>query len=533
MSQIGKPPCDDALILRGGPATPCAPSSQRWVLVAAIIGSSMAFLDGTVVNVSLPAIQRDLHATAFEAQWVVESYALFLAALLLVGGSLGDRFGRRRIFAIGVAVFTVASIACAASGAVERLIVARALQGVGAALLVPGSLALISASFQQRERGRAIGTWSGFSGITAALGPVLGGALVDHYSWAWAFLINVPLAIVALAIAWRHVPESRGIAATGGLDVGGALLATVALGGIVYAFIEAPTQHWHAVPVRAALLAGIAAAVVFALMEQRVRSPMLPLALFRNRDFSGANLLTLLLYAALGGGLYFFPLTLIQVQGYTAAAAGAALLPFILIMFVLSRWAGSLVDRFGPKLPLVAGPVIAAVGFALFALPAAGADHASYWSSFFPAVIVLGLGMTVTVAPLTTTVMNSVGPDLAGIASGVNNAVSRTAALLAIAVFGMVMAWAFEADMDQRLREARVPPEVSAFLETQRSKLAGADFPPGTDAAVASTLKRAVQRSYASGFRWIMLLSAGLALLSALSAWVLVAGGRRVTRPDR
>ncbi|MGH8518380.1 MAG: MFS transporter [Panacagrimonas sp.] len=253
--------------------------------------------------------------------------------------------------------------------------------------------------------------------------------------------------------------------------------------------------------------------------ESRPPSARCPLQLFRIRNFSGANLLTLLLYAALGGGLYFFPLNLIQVQGYTATAAGAALLPFILIMFVLSRWAGSLVDRFGSKLPLVVGPVTAAAGFALFALPDIEADH---WIAFFPAVLVLGIGMTVTVAPLTTTVMNSVGPDVAGIASGVNNAVSRTAALLAIAIFGMVMAWAFETALHERLREAGVSQEISAFLDGQRGRLADAALPPGVDATVASALRRTVQLSFVSGFGWIMLLSAGLALLSALVAWVLV-----------
>jgi len=388
-------------------------------------------------------------------------------------------------------------------------------------------LALISASFPARERGRAIGTWSGFTGITAAIGPVLGGFLVDHHSWVWAFLINVPLAIVVLAITWWRVPESRGASATGGVDAWGALLATLGLGGIVYAFIEAPTQQWGSTAVLAALLVGIAAAVAFVVVELRARTPMLPLRLFRIRNFGGANLLTLLLYAALGGGLFFFPLNLIQVQGYSATAAGAALLPFILIMFVLSRWAGTLVDRFGSRLPLLVGPVIAAGGFTLFAVPSVEAD---YWSTFLPAVVVLGIGMTVTVAPLTTTVMNSVGPDLAGVASGVNNAVSRTAALLAIAIFGMVMAWAFEASLHDRLREAGVPHEISAFMDAQRSKLAGAALPPGVDAAVAATLRRAVELSYVSGFRWIMMLSAGLALMSALAAWALIEGKARATQ---
>ena len=302
MAQIGKAPCDDTLILHGtGPQEgACPDASKPWVLAAAIVGSSMAFIDGTVVNVALPAIQADLRATAFQAQWVVESYALLLAALLLVGGALGDHFGRRRIFAIGVGIFAIASVACGLSANVQQLIAARAAQGIGGALLVPGSLALISAAFPEKERGKAIGTWSGFSGITAAAGPVLGGFLVDHFSWAWAFLINVPMALLVMWIVWRHVPESRGSSASGGLDFPGALLATAGLGGIVYAFIEAPTQHWNSPAVLAALAIGIAGSAGFIAAERKARTPMLPLALLRIGNFSGANLLTLLLYAALG-----------------------------------------------------------------------------------------------------------------------------------------------------------------------------------------------------------------------------------------
>jgi EmrB/QacA subfamily drug resistance transporter len=526
MAQIGKPPCDHALILHGAAAHEggCPEASKPWVLAAAIVGSSMAFIDGTVVNVALPAIQADLRATAFQAQWVVESYALLLAALLLVGGALGDRFGRRRVFAIGVTVFALASVGCAFAGSVQQLIAARAVQGLGGALLVPGSLALISAAYPEKERGRAIGIWSGFSGITAAAGPVLGGFLVDHFSWTWAFLINLPMALLVLWIAWRHVPESRGASAGGGLDIAGALLATAALGGIVYAFIEAPTRHWDSPMVLAALGIGLAASAGFVAVERSTRTPMLPLGLLRSGNFGGANLLTLLLYAALGGALYFFPLNLIQVQGYSAMAAGAALLPFILIMFALSGWAGQLVDRFGPRLPLVAGPAIAAVGFALFALPGVGA---SYWQGFFPAVVVLGLGMTVTVAPLTTTVMNAVDPGQAGVASGVNNAMSRAAAVLAIAVFGVVMAWAFDAALAEGLRGIGASPEVSAFLEAERSKLAGAALPPGLDAETAAAVERVVAKAFVTGFRWVMLLSAGLAVLSALSAWRMIDGAHR------
>jgi EmrB/QacA subfamily drug resistance transporter len=527
MTQIGKPPGDDNQIRHGCEQAGCPPASKPWVLAAAIIGSSMAFIDGTVVNVALPAIQADLHATAFQAQWVVESYALFLAALLLVGGSLGDHFGRRKIFAIGVALFALASAGCALAGDVRQLILARAVQGIGGALLVPGSLALISASFPEKERGRAIGTWSGWSGITAAIGPVAGGFLVDHYSWIWAFLVNVPMAVIVLLIVWRHVPESRGGDVAAGLDLWGAALATIALGGVVYGFIEAPTQGWTSPAVSGALVACGVASVAFVVVELRVRSPMLPLSLLRIGNFGGANLLTLLLYAALGGGLYFFPLNMIQVQGYSATVAGAALLPFILIMFAFSGWAGQLVDRFGSRLPLVVGPSIAAVGFALFAVPGVGAN---YWTAFFPAVVVLGLGMTITVAPLTTTVMNAVGPESAGIASGVNNAVSRAASVLAIAVFGVVMAWAFDAQLGEGLRGIGASPETIASIEAQRSQLAGATLPAGVDAAAAATLRQTVNASFVSGFRWIMLICAGLALMSALSAWVLI-GRRQRTAP--
>ena len=525
MPQIGKPPCDDALIRHGSASAPLASATKRWVLVATIIGSSMAFVDGTIVNVALPSIQRDLQATASNMQWVVESYTLFLASLLLVGGSLGDHFGRRKVFLIGVAIFAAASVGCALSGDINMLILARGIQGIGGALLVPGSLALISASFPESERGRAIGTWSGFSGITAAIGPVAGGWLVDHYSWVWAFLINVPLALAVLIIGWRHVPESRSTPAQR-LDGWGALLATIGLGGIVYAFIEAPSRHRGSAAVLAALLTGCAAMALFLVVESRGRSPMIPLSLFKIHNFAGANLLTLWLYAALGGGIFYFPLNLIQVQGYSATAAGAALLPFILIMFVLSRWAGKLVDRCGSRLPLVVGPAIAACGFALFALPGIGG---SFWLTFFPAVVVLGLGMTVTVAPLTTTVMNSIGAEHAGIASGVNNAVSRTAALLAIAVFGMVMAWTFDSSLSEKLTAIGASREVSTFLDGQRDKLAGASLPSNIDGASAAMIRRAIDESFVAGFRRVMLLSAGLALLSALAAWVLIDGKKNVS----
>jgi EmrB/QacA subfamily drug resistance transporter len=525
MSHIGKSPCDEGAVLYGTARAPCADAAQRWTLAAAILGSSMAFLDGTVVNVALPAIQHDLHANASQAQWVIESYALFLAALLLVGGALGDRFGRRRIFLIGVAVFTLAGTACAFSAGVGALIAARAVQGVGAALLVPGSLALISASFPQERRGQAIGTWSAFSGIAAAVGPVVGGFLVDRYSWTWAFLINLPLGAVLLGLCITKVPQDRTTHdRRPGLDIAGATLATLGLAGIVFAFIEAPNLGWSAAAVPGTLLGGTLALVLFLVVEALSRAPMLPLSLLRIRNFAGANLLTLLLYAGLGGGLYFFPLNLIQVQGYGAAAAGAALLPFVAIMFALSRWAGKLVDRFGPRPPLVVGPLIAAAGFALFALPGVGG---SYTLGFLPAVSVLGFGMAVTVAPLTTTVMNSVGSELAGLASGVNNAVSRAGALLAIAVFGVVMRAAFDPALESRIAALHLPRAVQREIEEQRPRLAAMTPPADVDPMTAASIRRAVGEAFVAGFRRVMLVCAALALLSALSSWLLIGGAPR------
>jgi EmrB/QacA subfamily drug resistance transporter len=524
VSHIGRPPCDAGAILHGANATACPKVQRRWTLVAAIIGSSLAFVDGTVVNVALPAIQRDLGADASDAQWVIEAYALLLAALLLVGGALGDRYGRRLVFMAGAAIFCAASLGCALSDTVHALIGARAVQGIGAALLVPGSLSLISATFPESERGRAIGTWSAFSGITAAVGPVIGGFLVDHYSWRWAFLVNLPLGAVLLAICALRVPESRGGAAQDrSIDVPGALLATVALAGIVYALIEAPVAGWRSRDVLAALVVGIAALALFLRVEARRAAPMLPLSLFDVRDFAGANLLTLLLYAALGGGLFFFPLNLVQVQGYDATAAGAALLPFIAIMFLLSRWAGKLVDTWGARPPLIVGPLVAAAGFALFARPSI---DASYWGAWLPAVCVLGLGMSITVAPLTTTVMNSVGDARAGIASGVNNAVSRAAGLVAIAVFGLLMTRAFDATLDERLAHLQAPPAMVDAVKQQRQRMAGIALPADADPTAASALREAIGESFVAGFRRVMLLCAGLGVLSAASAWWLI-GARR------
>jgi EmrB/QacA subfamily drug resistance transporter len=489
----------------------------------------MAFIDGTVVNVALPALQRSLGATLASSQWIVEAYELMLAALLLIGGAAGDRYGRRLVFVIGVVVFTVASMLCGLSISVGMLIAARALQGVGGALLIPGSLALLSASFDPERRGRAIGTWSGFTAITGAFGPALGGFLIDHTTWRSVFFLNVPLALAALVLTFRYVPESHNDASPKRIDGWGAALVAVALGGMVYALIGSQTAGWADRRVQAALLIGVSTLAVFFVVESRQPAPILPLVLFRSRDFAAANLLTLLLYAALGGSLFFLPLNLIQVQGYPAAAAGAALLPLVLLMFVLSRWAGGLVDRYGAKLPLAVGPAIAATGFALFAAPHIGG---SYWTTFFPAALVLGFGMTLTVAPLTTTVMQAVAPEAVGVASGINNAVASVAGLLAIASLGIVMSATFNTDLQRRLAAAAVPAATGEAVIAQHAKLAAIEPPAGASADLQAAVRHAVDEAFLSGFRRVMWIAAALALMSAVSGWAMIGDPAQKPNPN-
>ena len=526
MAHIVKTPCDEGVI-QAAPQTgklnqPVTRPSGTWVLVATILGSSMAFIDGTVVNVALPVLQTDLKATVADVQWVVEAYALFLSALILVGGSLGDHYGRRRIYATGIILFTLASVVCGFAPNITVLIVARAIQGVGGALLVPGSLAIISASFDSQQRGKAIGTWSGFTAITSALGPVLGGWLVQYASWRWVFFINVPMAIIVLIVLFWRVPESYDEEdARVRLDWRGALLATLGLGGVVYGLIEANNLGLGDPQVILALVVGVASLIAFLVVEVRSPNPMVPLSLFRSRTFSGANLLTLLLYAALGGALFFLPFNLIRVQGYSPTAAGAANLPFILIMFFLSRWSGGLVARYGAKLPLIVGPIIAAIGFVLFALPDIGG---SYWTTFFPAVVVLGIGMAISVAPLTTAVMGAVSAQRAGIASGINNAVARTAGLLAVAVLGIVALLVFSTSLGNQLAALPIPTEVRNMLLAQQSKLVGIVIPPGLSSTTQAAVQRAIDESFVSSFRVIMLIAAGLALVSAISSFLLIEG---------
>ena len=517
-----KTPCDEGVIRARSASAPCA-IARPWILAGTILGSSMAFIDGTVVNIAVPTLQTTFHATVVDVQWVVESYGIFLSSLILAGGALGDLFGRRRMFLIGVGVFAAASTACGLASSIHALIVARCVQGIGAALLVPGSLAIVSASFDEESRGKAIGTWSGFTAITTAFGPVLGGWLIQYASWRWAFLLNLPLAIAVIAISLRHVPYSRGSEAKQ-VDWRGSFLATAGLAGVVTGFLESARLGWRNPLVLACLIGGFVILILFLANEARVPLPIVPLGLFKSRSFLGANVLTLLLYATIGIFFFLFPMDLIQVQRYSSTAAGSAMLPIILLMFLLSRWSGGLVKRYGGRIPLIIGPLVVAAGFVMFATsPHSGV---SYWETYFPASLVLGLGMAITVAPLTTVVMSSVEQQYAGTASGINNAVARIAGVLAIAVFGTVMVKVFDSHLEQDLSELQLPSNVVHEIRAREIELAGLELPQGLDSNTTTALRRAISEGFLSGLRVVLVCCAGLSVGSAAAAWRLIAPAR-------
>jgi EmrB/QacA subfamily drug resistance transporter len=489
---------------------PAESPAERRVLLVAILGSAMAFLDSTVVNVSLPALQTAFHATGSQLQWIVEAYALMLAALILAGGAIGDQLGRKKVFLSGVVLFAAASAWCGATSTIHGMIAARSIQGVGAALLIPGSLSLLTGIIPEERRGAAIGIWSGATALTAAGGPVLGGWLVQHVSWRGIFLINLPFAIAVVLLSLKGVPESKQQDSRG-IDWAGSALASLGLGFVTYALLEFPANGWRVLP------AGVCGTILLALfvsVEARSSKAMAPLELFRSRDFLGANLLTFFLYSALSAVMYYIPLALIQVQHRSPTSAGAALLPVVLMVFALSRWSGSLVQRYGAALPLKIGPAIVAVGLVLFALPGL---QSNYWTSWFPAGMVFGFGLAISVAPLTTVVMSSVVDEHAGSASGVNNAVSRVAALLALAVFGVILHTTFVHGLHHRMEAAHIPLAVQQAVTAQQNRLAAIET-HDPQAALA------VSWAFLTGIRRVMLVSAVLCVIASLCAWMLSEG---------
>ncbi|MBO8196278.1 DHA2 family efflux MFS transporter permease subunit, partial [Streptomyces oryzae] len=454
-------------------------TTGRWVLLATVLGSAMGFLDATVVNVALPAIGRDIGADVSELQWVLDGYLLTLAALILLGGSLADRYGRRRVFTLGVVCFMIPSVLCAVAPTAGVLILARALQGVGAALLTPGSLAIIQATYRAADRPSAIGAWSALTGVASALGPIVGGYLIDAFSWRWIFLLNVPIGLFVVAVTARRVPESRDPAATGRLDLRGAALATVGLAGITYALIEGPRGESPGWLTGAALVLGLGALTGFAQTERRATSPMLPPGVFTARQFLSANAVTFVVYAALGGVFFLLVVFLQTSLGYTPLYAGAASLPVTLLMLALSSRAGALAQRIGPRIPLTVGPLLLAAGMLLMLRIQVGEGSlGAYAVSVLPAVVVFGLGLTTTVAPVTATALAAAPAEHSGVASGVNNAVSRVAQLAAVAALPVL------------------------------AGIGGSDFQD--------------PRAFADGFRAAMLITAGLAVAGALLAFATI-----------
>ena len=509
MLSVARSHCDQAQIRasRASPA-PLSGLRKRMTLVTTILGSSMAFIDASVVNVALPTIQRDLGAGAATTQWFANAYLLTLGAFVLIGGSAADHYGRRRVFMSGVIVFALASVACGLAPDPTALVVSRAVQGCGAALLTPASLAMLGASFGEGDRNRAIGLWAGFGALTSAIGPVLGGWLVDQLSWRAIFLINIPLAAGAVIFATLFACESRD-PREGPLDWPGAISIAASLASFAWALGEIPASGLSNISVIAGLSFGACALAAFLVIEAKAGDDaMMPLAFFRSRSFSGTNALTLLLYFALGGLMYFLPFGLIRIGGYSATQAGAALLPLALMLGFGSTFAGMLADRYGARLLLSGGPLLAAAGLAMLGF----ADlSAPYYASVLPAVLVMGIGMTITVAPLTATVMTALGDEHAGVASGVNNAVARIAGLLAVAILGAVLFASFRSGLNGADRAA-----ATSALDAVMSGRADAIDPHATDA-------------FGFAFRTVMFTSGASAALGALVGWfsIAVGGGSR------
>lgn len=495
-----------------------------WVLAATILGSSMVWIESSALNVALDAIQQALGATATQLIWIVNIYLLLLAAFILISGALGDRYGRKRVFALGIAVFTVASVACGLAPSTTFLIGARAVQGLGGALMVPGSLAIITASIAEQDRGRAIGIWSSASAVTTLIGPVLGGFLASAGLWRGVFFLTVPIAAIVF-LTLPKVPESRDEHAPRELDYAGALVLALGLGALTYGALQLGevsglnTRAWIAL---GAIVGGLALMGLFVWIEQRSDHPMMPLSLFTSQTFTGTNAMTACLYAGLAGALLFVPLNLIQVQGYSATLAGLATLTTSVLLAVLSPWAGGQLQRWGPRVMLTIGPVVAGAGFALLALPGVTGGPREYWLSFFPGLAVLGIGMGITVAPLTTTVMSAVSSEQSGVASGVNNAVTRTAQALATGLLGAVIIFFFSSALTSQIAQLQLPPDVQAQLQQNAAQLGNTPVPDGVDPQTQMAIQDAIKQAFVRGFRIVTIIAALLAWLSAALSWWLI-----------
>ena len=499
----------------------------------------MAFIDGTALNVVLPALQKGLNASGADLFWILNAYLLVLAALILVGGSLGDRLGRKRIYMIGIFVFIAGSAACGFAPDVHFLVGFRVLQGVGGALMIPGSLSLLSSSIDVSERGKAIGTWSAVTTVVTMGGPILGGALADAGLWRYIFFINVPIGLIALLILARKVPESKDTGGGKGFDIPGVLAIALGLAFLTYGFLRMPVVGFGSVAVWGSLALGVVLLLVFVLIEGRSKQPMMPLFLFANRTFSGVNALTFFLYAGLGAGMLFLSLDLVQAQGYSQLESGLTFLPFTVLMISIARWAGTLADKYGAKLFLTAGPAAAGVGLLMLSFVGQTKGAGDYWTSFLPGVLVFGAGMSFTVAPLTTAVMGSVNDEYSGVASGVNNAMTRIANVFANAIFGAVAVLLFTGAVRGRIEGMGLSPEMKQAVLAQAGNLGNAKAPAGVEGVrgdggkgaavdgVAARVARAYREGFITVYGDILRMAAGLAFLGAVMGLLFVTNRRR------
>jgi EmrB/QacA subfamily drug resistance transporter len=521
-------------------------------MVAAVLASAMAFIDATALNVVLPSLQQSLQADGAGLFWVLNAYLLMLAALILIGGVLGDKFGRKRVYMTGIVVFMVGSVACGCSVSTVMLIVFRIVQGAGGALMIPGSLTMLSVLIAEDERGKAIGTWSAFTTMVTVGGPILGGALADAGLWRDIFFVNVPLGVGALLILWRKVPESKASEGKRSLDLAGAITAALGLALLTLGCLRIPTAGWRDWSVLAAVGAGVALLGWMVAIEKRSQDPMMPLSLFKNRVFSGVNLLTFFLYAGLSASMLFLSLDMVQIQGYSQLEAGLSFLPFTLLLIGVSRYAGGWADRHGPRTLLIAGPMVAGAGMILLSLVGQVHRHSDYWFSFFPGIVVFGLGMSLTVAPLTATVMGTVGSAYSGVASGVNNALSRVASVFANAVLGALAVVLFTGTVARkvdglgldprdrqevmaeaaRLGDAKVPEDVSrgsgpSNLNGEGGSKAVQVWASGADGGVAAQVSAAYRDGFIEVYQIVLRIAAGLAFTGTLMVILFVKKGQK------
>jgi len=498
-------------------------SKGRWIMVSTILASAMAFIDGTALNVVLPALQHSLNASGSDLFWILNAYLLMLASLILIGGAMGDRLGRKRVFMLGIAIFICGSAACGFAANVFSLVVFRLLQGVGGALMIPGSLSLISSSIDEKQKGKAIGTWSAFTTVVTMGGPILGGALADAGLWRYIFFINIPIGIIALlmlAFRVQEIKDEDNHAQR--LDFPGAITIVLALAALTFGFLRIPDLGINHPQSYGPLLAGLLLFSLFIYIELKSKSPMMPLTLFANATFSGANLLTFFLYAGLGAGILFLSLNVVQVQGYSQLQSGLTFLPFTLLMIAIARFAGKLADKYGPRLFLIAGPAIAGAG--LLVLSFVGQTHGpvEYFTTFFPGIFVFGLGMSFTVVPLTTAVMSSVSDHLSGTASGINNAVTRIASVFANAIFGALAVLIFSSTLNTEIKNIPLHPAVQIAVLKEAGNLGNARPPQGIAKAVSAKIEKAYHNSFIHAYAVIMRISAILAFLGALMAVIFI-----------